>query len=200
MLSALRQRLTYANVVSSICLFLVLSGGTAIALKGRNSVKADDLAPNAVRSIKVKNNTMLGVDVKESSLGIVPNANKLDGQDSSAFGRSFGGLSEDDDATQSFVLRAGPMGVEVYDDATGDSADFHVRNIRSSGVLALAPNSDPDAPGNLTVAAGNISSELDANLGPWYVSDASGRVLTIQCHVGAVVGSDNVRCAAYMAG
>ena len=31
----IRQRLTYANVISTLCLFLFLSGGTAVAMRER---------------------------------------------------------------------------------------------------------------------------------------------------------------------
>jgi hypothetical protein len=34
----IRERLTYANVISTLCLVLVLSGGTAVALSGSNTV------------------------------------------------------------------------------------------------------------------------------------------------------------------
>ena len=40
-------RLTYANVISTVCLFLLLGGGTAVALNGANTVQSDDLGPGA---------------------------------------------------------------------------------------------------------------------------------------------------------
>lgn len=43
------MKVTYANVTSSLALFLALAGGTtAIALSGKNTVQRDDIAPNAV--------------------------------------------------------------------------------------------------------------------------------------------------------
>jgi hypothetical protein len=33
-----RSHLTYANVISTICLFLLLGGGTAVALGGHDTV------------------------------------------------------------------------------------------------------------------------------------------------------------------
>jgi hypothetical protein len=76
----LRSHLTYANVISTLCLFLLL-GGTAVAvdgsLAGQNTVgsadiingevKADDLAPNSVGSGKIADR-----QVKNAELG--PNA------------------------------------------------------------------------------------------------------------------------------
>ena len=38
-------RITYANVMATIAVFLALGGGTAaVALSGKNSVKKDDIA------------------------------------------------------------------------------------------------------------------------------------------------------------
>jgi hypothetical protein len=59
--------------VAFVALLLALCG-TAIALPGRNSVKANDIAKNAVTGKKVKNNTLTGADVVESKLGTVPSA------------------------------------------------------------------------------------------------------------------------------
>ena len=57
MFAALRGRATYANVVATIALILAISGGSAYALKGRNTVFSDDIAPDQVR----------GADAKEAS-------------------------------------------------------------------------------------------------------------------------------------
>jgi hypothetical protein len=57
-------KLTYANVISSLALFLVLTGGTAIALSGTNTVFSDDIVNGAVK----------GADVAEDTLGEVPKA------------------------------------------------------------------------------------------------------------------------------
>jgi hypothetical protein len=52
----LRGKLTYANVVSSLCLFLLLGGGAAVAAGiGKNSVGAKQLKKNSVTTVKVKN-------------------------------------------------------------------------------------------------------------------------------------------------
>jgi hypothetical protein len=48
-----------------------------------NSLGSADLAPNSVGSSEVTNNSLSGADINESGLGIVPNADQLDGIDSS---------------------------------------------------------------------------------------------------------------------
>jgi hypothetical protein len=74
----IRRHLTYANVMASIAVFLVLSGGTAVALSGSNTVFSDDivdgevqngdLGSNAVSGSKVFPSTLTGSDVAPGGL------------------------------------------------------------------------------------------------------------------------------------
>jgi hypothetical protein len=70
LLKQIRKRLTYANVMSSIAVFLVLGGATAIAAGqlGKNSVGPKQLKKNAVTSAKIKNNAVTGAKIKPGSL------------------------------------------------------------------------------------------------------------------------------------
>jgi hypothetical protein len=98
----IRQRLTYANVMSSLAVFLILGGATAFAatkiganqLKA-NSVKTGKIVKEAVTTSKIKNNAVnsakiangavttdkigndavTGAKVNEGTLGQVPSAN-----------------------------------------------------------------------------------------------------------------------------
>lgn len=96
----IRKRLTYANVMSSIAVFLVLGGATAVAAKiGSNRLKANSVGTvkikaNAVTTRKIKKNAVTtnkikdeavttakldddvvtGEKVNESTLGTVPSA------------------------------------------------------------------------------------------------------------------------------
>jgi hypothetical protein len=49
----IRKRLTYANVVASVALFLVIGGATAFAALGRNTVGTPQLKKNAVKVGKI---------------------------------------------------------------------------------------------------------------------------------------------------
>src|SRR5438093_10694843 len=49
MIGRMRAKLSYGNIVSTLCLFLLLGGGTAIALDGHNTVFSDDIGPGEVR-------------------------------------------------------------------------------------------------------------------------------------------------------
>jgi len=80
-----RKRLTYANVMSSIAVFLVLGGGAAYAAKkiGSNQLKANSVTTakikkNAVTGAKVKNKSLTGSDINLSKLGTVPNASNVE--------------------------------------------------------------------------------------------------------------------------
>lgn len=109
MLRQVRQRLTYANVMATLAMFVALGGGAAWAANEwgsanirDNTLESRDLKDNAgVRSGDVVNdttaggglvggdirsNTLRGPDILESSLGKVPDADSLDGRDSTALG------------------------------------------------------------------------------------------------------------------
>ena len=69
MLTRLRTRLTYANVVSTLCLFVILGGSSyaAVTLE-RNSVKGAHIAGNAVTSPKVKDRSLRARDFASGQL------------------------------------------------------------------------------------------------------------------------------------
>src|SRR5436190_437883 len=92
MLAWLGARATYANVVATLCLFVVLGGGAYAATQlPAHSVGTKQLRRGAVTSAKIKDHTITGRDVDTSRLGSVPlaaNATKLGGLDQSGFLRS----------------------------------------------------------------------------------------------------------------
>jgi hypothetical protein len=105
LLKQIRKRLTYANVMSSIAVFLILGGATALAATqlAKNSVGTKQLKKNAVTKAKIKKNavttakikndavtgakvkdgSLTGSDINVGTLGTVPSAavaNSLVGQ------------------------------------------------------------------------------------------------------------------------
>ena len=80
------RRLTYANVMSTIAVFLCLGGASALAAGtlGKNSVgprqlksksvTTGKLANNAVNGAKVANGSLTGADINVGALGTVPAA------------------------------------------------------------------------------------------------------------------------------
>ncbi|HEY1284640.1 MAG TPA: hypothetical protein VGF04_01000 [Solirubrobacterales bacterium] len=79
-------RLTYANVMSTLAVFLIVSGGAAYAAGhlGKNSVGSKQLKKNSVTKAKIKKNavtsgkvkqhTLTGSDINLEKLGTVPSA------------------------------------------------------------------------------------------------------------------------------
>jgi hypothetical protein len=70
----IRDHLTYANLMATIAVFLVLSGGTAVALSGSNTVFSVDIVNDQVNSLDVRNDTLSGgglaaADLKPGSVG-----------------------------------------------------------------------------------------------------------------------------------
>lgn len=75
-MEGLRGRLTYANVVATLALFLALGGGAyAVSKIGSKQIKR-----NAVKSKHLAANAAKGRDVAEGTLGTVPNAARLGGR------------------------------------------------------------------------------------------------------------------------
>jgi hypothetical protein len=68
-MGGVRARLTYANVMSSIAVFMVLGGSAyAAATLPKNSVGSSQIANNAVTSAKVKDGSLLSKDFKPGQL------------------------------------------------------------------------------------------------------------------------------------
>jgi hypothetical protein len=66
----IRRHLSFANVVSVIALCVAISGGTAVALNGSNTVQSDDLGPGAqVQAPDVAANAVNGSNVADASIG-----------------------------------------------------------------------------------------------------------------------------------
>jgi hypothetical protein len=75
----IRARLTYANVMSSIAVFLVLGGSAYAATQlPKNSVGSKQIKSNAVTSSKVRNGSLLSKDFKPGQLKAGPAGPKGD--------------------------------------------------------------------------------------------------------------------------
>lgn len=83
----MRPKLTYANVMATIAVFIALGGASYAALKlPKNSVSAKQLKKNAVTTAKikkeavtaakVKKGTLTGTQINASTLGTVPSAER----------------------------------------------------------------------------------------------------------------------------
>lgn len=69
-MNTIRKRVTYANVMSSIAVFLVLGGGAAVAASqlDKNSVGSKELKKNAVTTAKIKKNAVTNAKIKKNAV------------------------------------------------------------------------------------------------------------------------------------
>jgi hypothetical protein len=188
-MTKLHGGLSYANVMATIAVFIALGGASYAALKlPKNSVGTRQLKKKAVTTAKirreavtrakVRKGTLTGAQIKASTLGTVPNADRLDGRDSSDFAlagetQSSGRVVVDDvpgdpDPTTVKLLEAGSFSINAncWDNVEGpeyDIANLEVRGppgtsfagIRSDGTELNAPDSD-----SRFLASINSSSDL----------------------------------------
>jgi hypothetical protein len=123
-LANLRSRLTYANVVATLALFVALGGGSyaAVSLK-RNQVKSRHIAKNAVTAPKVKDESLLAQDFAPGQL---PQGERgLQGEQgpqgpSAASSFSGGGFSLDGSPERQEYC--GPTDVRANNSCTSDEA------------------------------------------------------------------------------
>lgn len=153
----IRKRLTYANVMSSIAVFLVLGGATAIAaglaknsvgskqLK-KNAVTAAKIKKNAVTSAKIKNGAVTGAKVNAATLGVVPNATHATNADSAGNANTVGGQSV----------------VKIFKTLSEGQSGVQVANLAGFNFVASCGSNDAD----LQVVGPN---------GPGFVMEAGGQ-------------------------
>ena len=70
-LARIRGRFTYANVLASVAIFAALGGGAFAATKaGKNTVVSKSIKNGQVKSQDVKDNSLTGTDINESTLNL----------------------------------------------------------------------------------------------------------------------------------
>jgi hypothetical protein len=81
-MSKLRGRLSFANVMSVIAVFIALGGASYAAVKlPKNSVGPKQLKKDAVTTAKIKNGAVTGPKLNLSTLGTVPEASHANSAD-----------------------------------------------------------------------------------------------------------------------
>jgi hypothetical protein len=73
-LHRLRKRLTYANVMSTVAVFIALGGSSYAAF----TLDGSTIKDRSIAGKKVRHNTLTGVQIRESSLARVPRAKTAD--------------------------------------------------------------------------------------------------------------------------
>lgn len=137
-MKTIRRRITYANVMSTLAVFLVLGGASALAARqlAKNTVGTKQLKNNAVTTAKIKNGaitnakikpgTITGTSLNLATIGTVPhattadtasNANQLGGLPASAYQQRIRWATVASDGTileQSGGITVTPFGNEYY--------------------------------------------------------------------------------------
>lgn len=141
-----RALFSYANVVSTLCLFLLLGGGMALAATqlGKNTVGSKQLKKNAVTAAKVKANAITGAKVKDGSLtgsdigdGSVAGSKLVDG--------SVGGTKLQDNSVGRSKLQDGAVNGAKVEDGSLTGADINqstLTSVRASNVTGMAFSGD----------------------------------------------------------
>ncbi|MGI8411581.1 MAG: hypothetical protein ACR2QA_03615 [Solirubrobacteraceae bacterium] len=179
MLKSISGRLTLANVVSLIALFVAL-GGTAVAARvAANSVGTRQLKDQSVTTSKIKDNAVTGAKVNLSTVGVVPRANTANDLSSSLKASLTlhcpDGLQRAADTCFEFVLRP----AATIPDALGTCAGAQ-RRLPSAGELALVFDHLGAPQGNEWVAT-PYSAEIKGvlqRLGTLLAEDTSRKIQT----------------------
>lgn len=166
-MTSIRKRLTYANVMSSIAVFLVLGGGAAFAatklsknsvgtkqLKN-NAVTTAKIKKNAVTGAKVKNNSLTGSDIDASTLGTVPKSTKTD-QIVNVF------FTANEGAPQQTILNLGGLSIQATCPGGGGDIELEGTTSVSHSVIDVVTGQDTDNDGNIDF---NVGETFDLDLG-----------------------------------
>jgi hypothetical protein len=176
----MRLRPTYANVVSTLALVLVVSGGAyAAGQLPKHSVGNKQLKPSAVKSKKVKNGTLKAVDFKPGQLALGLTGTQLGGDLTGTFPNPtlaadvFDGLVRDAD------LDAAIAALEAQVAADLDAAlDGVVAGARDDASLALPASSGHQAlvalPDVVSVTASCFTAGPNRGLEVFVTNDSPG--------------------------
>jgi hypothetical protein len=178
-------------VVAVIALCFSLAGTGVAAFKlGRNSVKARQIAPDAVQASEAKESTFSQVP----SAAVADQATKagdadtLDGNDSKAFPKVFSGRVSDATSVSELMFPVPQLKISVLSDAAAASgAGLVIRNDRPGGGATVAIGDTTDSSGGTPVAANTSSANINATRTPLFVTspDAPGVALMVTCAIAA---------------
>jgi hypothetical protein len=179
MAAKIRAQLTYANVMSSLAVFLVLAGGTALALS-KNSVRSKHIKNGQVRSVDIQNsgvkgvdvldNSLTGADIDESSLGQAPSAqNAVNAQHAQSA----------DSASLATELQF--FGQPIWNNSTTDD----VPQLTAGSCFEQPVAADPAVPSDTvvgTVSGGNAPNPLPNGMTADFLIE-TGNVILRVCNV-----------------
>jgi hypothetical protein len=124
-----RGKLSYANVMATVAVFIALGGASYAAIKvPKNSIGRSQIKRNAVNGSKVANRSLTGSDIDTSTVGQVPSAKHADSADKASSAdnatnaNTVGGISAGQLQSHAFNVNAGtaflPAGAHTTTAAT----------------------------------------------------------------------------------
>jgi hypothetical protein len=173
----LRQRLTYANVMSTLAVFIALGGSSYAAL----SINGSSIKKRSISAKKLKRNTITGAEIRESRLDRVPRARQAD---------SLGGFTADElrvrcpldtFPTADVCVERTPRTAVAYNSAILTCREVGTpagpgRRLPTHGEMTAALAAVTLAPGGELTSEVYPSSSDPARLDVLYVTDQLGRV------------------------
>ena len=176
MLATFRSRLTFANVVSLMALFVALSGGAYALTIPKASVGAKQLKKNAVTAPKIKRNAVISPKVRNGSLA------GADVRNDSLTG---------DDLDESTIGRV--PSADTANSATTANSASTANALGGQGPSAFQTASASDARSDVAEPQGTITPALSAT-----ITTSGPRTLTAVASVEASAdggaAEDNINC------
>jgi hypothetical protein len=193
--NSFRPRLTYSNVVSTICLFLLLGGAAWAAPKlAKNSVGTRQLKNGAVTGAKVQDGSLTGADIQASTLGTVPKAAAADSATNAGHATSADSAGHAataghaDEATNAGHATGADSATRAADattlDGLGPGAFYPAGGVQR---IDAAPAFNAPQPTllysghgvSLTATCANPAEPMVTNLVVWAASSASGALMNV---------------------
>ncbi len=179
----MRPKLSYANVVATVALFVALGGSAAAVatLTGR------DIKNRSIKKVDVGRNALTGGEIREDRLAKVPsavradtagfaeragNASLLGGIEAAGFARGTqidSGAGDNTSTTQTTLLSFPEIGLEIHTDGDADATNsLRAVNSRTAGRFLFWNSANPVAVGqvgpgvNFEIPPGGIGLIHDA--------------------------------------
>jgi hypothetical protein len=193
-LDKLRQRITYANVMSTLAVFIALGGSSYAAL----TINGSTIEKRSIAGKKLQRNTLTGREISESRLSKVPrarNADRLGGLTAANLKLKCPGATFPiaDVCAETASRAAASYGIAVIECANTGRPAGPGRRLPTHGELRAALTAIQLAPGGELTSEVFPSSTSPGSLDVIYVTDQVGSV-ALTPNTGA--GGKAFRCVA----
>jgi hypothetical protein len=172
----MRARLTYANVVSTLCLFILLGGGAYAA----GTIDGADLKARSVPATKIKRDALTGAEIKESTLPFLRAS------------RVASGLGALTTTVADTLITSPTIGLKVTTDGDADTA-WTLRFINQSSDRLLVSRSS----GPLAGLEAGASATLDStsSVETFVIRSQEDQAKAVMLICGFETFTDTVTCA-----